>query len=233
MTSAHLTSNNLLCDNTFLCPRRLLSSPISSGLCSPQPWKATKLSLFQPPGVYKEPGMGQNYQSHLCCCIDNTSPRLAFTSTSTAASGCSTPRPEELVPVSPFSYPPRGLQLFHLQVNVTSKIVLAKCDFLLSLRSHFTSQERPCNCTFDFHSEVTSLLSSSHLGRLATVARVSFVAQSSCSCELDTAIRCHTSCCAGRPLWAWFCLWSSICYCHKVPHVLLDRVALYSFLSCL
>ena len=37
------------------------------------------------------------------------------------------------------------------------------------------------------------------------MARVSFVVQSSCSCELDTAIRCHTSCCAGRPLWAGFC----------------------------
>ena len=58
MTFAHLTSNSMLCDNTFLCPRRLFSSPISSWLCSPQPREATKLSLFQPPGVYKEPGMG-------------------------------------------------------------------------------------------------------------------------------------------------------------------------------
>ena len=31
------------------------------------------------------------------------------------------------------------------------------------------------------------------------------VAQSSCSCKLDTAIRCHTSCWIGRPLWAGFC----------------------------
>ena len=121
--------------------------------------------------------MGQNHQSHLCCCLDNTSPRLAFTSTSTAASGCSMPRPEELVPVSPCSCPPRGPRLFHSQVNFTSKIVLAKCDFWLSLRSHFTSQEcackvhfwlslrshftsqeHACKCTFDFHSEVTSPL---------------------------------------------------------------------------
>ena len=43
------------------------------------------------------------------------------------------------------------------------------------------------------------------------MARLSFVAQSSCSCKLDTAIRCHTSCCAGCPrtLWAWFCSWRS------------------------
>ena len=125
MTSAHLTSNNMLCDNTFLCPRRLFSSPISSCLCSPQCWEASKLSLFQPPGVYKEPGMGHIHQSHLCCCLDNTSPRLAFTSTSTAASGCSKPRPAELVPVPLCSCPPRGPQLFHSQVNCTSKSVFA------------------------------------------------------------------------------------------------------------
>ena len=183
--------------------------------------------------------MGPDYQSHFCYCLDNTSPRLAFTSTSIAASGCSMSRPEELVPVSPCLCPPRGPQLFYSQVNFTSKIVRAKCDFrlslrshftseersrkctfdfhsevtsplknelasalLLSLRSHFTSQVRACKCTFDFHSQVTSLRSSSHSGRLATVAWVSFVAQYSCSCELDTATRCHTSCCTGRPLWA-------------------------------
>ena len=82
--------------------------------------------------------MGQNRQSHLCCCLDNTSPRLAFTSTSAAASGCSMPRPEELVPVSLCSCPPRGPKLFHSQVN-------------------FTSQECACQGTFDFHSQVNSL----------------------------------------------------------------------------
>ena len=142
--------------------------------------------------------MGQDNQSHLCCCLDNTSPRLAFTSTSTAASGCSMSRPEELVPVSTCSCPPSGPQFFHSKVNFTSKIVLAKCDFDFHsevtsplknvLASELlTSQERTCKCTFDFHSQVTSLRFSSHSGRLASVARVSFVAQSSCSCELDTA----------------------------------------------
>ena len=113
MTFPHLTSNSMLCDNTYLCPRTLFSSPISSWLGSPQPREATQLSLFQPPGVYKEPGLSQNHQSHLCCHLDNTSTRLVFTSSSTAASGCSFPRPEELVPVSPCSCPPRGPQLFH------------------------------------------------------------------------------------------------------------------------
>ena len=92
MTFAHLTSNSMLCDSTFLCPGTLFSSPISSWLGSPQPKEATQLSLFQPPGVYKEPELGQNHQSHLCRCLDNTSPRPAFISTSTAASGCSMPR---------------------------------------------------------------------------------------------------------------------------------------------
>ena len=37
-----------------------------------------------------------------------------------------------------------------------------------------------------------------------------FVAQSSCSCEHDTATGCHTSCCAGHPLWCSFCSESAI-----------------------
>ena len=137
MTFAHLTSNSMLCDNTFLCPRTLFSSPISSWLGSPQPREATKLSLFQPPGVHKEPGLVQNHQSHLCCHIDNTSPRLAFTSTSTAASGCPFPRPEKLVLVSHCSCPLRRPQLFHLQVSLSS-------------------QERACQGTSDFHSQVNT-----------------------------------------------------------------------------
>ena len=83
--------------------------------------------------------MGQKHQYHLCCCLENTSPRLALTSTSAAATGCSIPTPEELVPVSPCSCLPRGLQLFHPQVN-------------------FTSQDRACQGTFNFHSQVTSPL---------------------------------------------------------------------------
>ena len=79
--------------------------------------------------------MGQNHQSHLCCCLNNTSPRLSFTSTSAAASGCSMPRPEELVPVSPCSCPPREPQLFHSQVNFTSKNVLASALFTFTRKS--------------------------------------------------------------------------------------------------
>ena len=127
------------------------------------------MSLFLPPGVHKEPELGQSYQSHLCCHLDNTSPRLAFTSTSTAASGCSIPRLVELVPVSPCSCPPRGLQLSHSQVNFTLKNVLANALVTFTQKSAsplkivvtsaplaFTrkstiSQDRACKCTVDFH----------------------------------------------------------------------------------
>ena len=173
MAFSHPTNNNMVYVSTFLCPRRLFSAPIGSWLYWPQPRKATKLSLFQPPGVYKEPEVGQNHQSHLCCCLDNTSPRLAFTSTSAAASVCSMPRPEEPVPVSPCSCPPRGPQLFHSQVNFTSQEHARKCSVDFHPQVNFTSQERARKCTVDFHSQVTSLLTSSHSGRLATVARFS------------------------------------------------------------
>ena len=124
MTFAHLTRNSMPCDNTFLCPRTLFSSPISSWLGSPQPRETAQLSLFQPPEVHKGPRLSPNHQSHLYCCLDNTSPRPAFTSTSTAAVGCSMPRVAELVPVSPCSCPPIGPQLFLSQVNSLSRSCL-------------------------------------------------------------------------------------------------------------
>ena len=238
MTFAHLTSNSMLCDNTFLCPRTLFSSLISSWLGSPLPREETKLSLFQPPGVYKEPGWGQNHQSHLYCCLNNTS---------TAASGCSMPRLAELVPVSPCSCPPRGLQLFHSQVNSLSRSCL-QVHFWLWIRCHLTSQERACKCTGDFHSQVTlplkivltsalltftpcqvtsqDVVASAPLtfthkslrcyhrpirDRLATVEWFSF---RGAVVLLLWAWHCHKVprvLCVERPLWAWFCLWGSIC----------------------
>ena len=131
------------------------------------------MSLFQPSGVHKEPGLGQIHQPHLCWHLDNTSPRIAFTSTSTAASECFLPRPAELVPVSPCSCPPRGPQRFHSQVSLAS-------------------QELACQGTLDFHLQVNTLknvlanalLTFTHKSlhcchrpirdRLATVARFPF-----------------------------------------------------------
>ena len=176
MTFAHLTSNSTQSNNTFLCPRTLFSSPISSSLGSPQPRETAQLSLFQPPEVYKGPRFSPNHQSHLYCCLDSTSPRIVFTSTSTAASGCSMSRPAEPLPVSPCSCPPRGPQLLPLAGQLTLKIVLAsalltftqKSPHLsrtclqmhqwLSLASQLHLSRRANKCTSDFHSQVTSPL---------------------------------------------------------------------------
>ena len=114
--------------------------------------------------------MGQNHKSSHCCCLDNTSPRLAFTSTSTAASGCSIPRPEELVPVSPCLCPPRGLQLFHFQVNFTFQECARKCTVDFHSQVNFTSQENSRKCTVDFHSQVN--FTSQESARKCTVAFV-------------------------------------------------------------
>ena len=176
--------------------------------------------------------MGQNPQYHPCCCLDNTSPRLAFTSTSAAASGCSMSRPEEPVPVSRCLFPPRGLQLLHSQVIFTSQERAHKCTLNFHLQVNFTSQNVLTNapliftcksthsqasarkCTLDFYSQVNlttqnvlanaplTFTRKSPLCRLHPIRKGSplwhgslMVVKSSCSSELDTAIRCHTSCC--------------------------------------
>ena len=96
------------------------------------------MSLFQLPEVYKQGKFSQIIQSHLCCCLDNTSPRPASASTSAAASGYSMPRPQELVP--------GRLACVHQE------------DHRLSLASQLTSQERARKCTIDFHLQVNSPL---------------------------------------------------------------------------
>ena len=167
------------------------------------------MSLFQPPGVHKEPELGQNHQSHLCCYLDNTSPRPA--STSAAASGLDVPCPEfEAVPVSPCLCPPRRLQTFTRKSPCLSRPA-RKCtvDFHsqashLSRRARkciveFHSQvshlsRRACKFTVDFHSQVTSLLNSPIREGSPLWHGSLFVAQSSCSCEPDTATTCHEFC---------------------------------------
>ena len=179
MTSAHLTSNSMLCGNTFVSQKTLQFSH-------------KHLTLFT---------------------TTQESNQIVTLPTSWSIYGAwNGPRSS----VSPLLLPRQHLSktflhlhlccfwMFHAQTCRACSCVA----LLMSTKrttSHFTSQECACKFTFYFHSQVTSLLSLSHSGRLATVARVSFVVQSSCSCELDTAIRCHTSCCAGHPLWAGFC----------------------------
>ena len=71
MTSIPLTSNNITCDNTFMHLRKLLRSPMGWRLKRPQLWETTILSLFQPPGVYKQPKFSQIILYRLCFCLDN------------------------------------------------------------------------------------------------------------------------------------------------------------------
>ena len=167
----------------------------------------TILSLFQLREVYKQGKFSQIIQSRLCNCLDNTSPRPASTSTSAPASGCSMPRLQEVVP---------GLQTFTRKSTHSSKMC-SQMHHCLSLASQLTPQERARKCTVDFHSQVTSLL-------LRPIREGSplwhgsvFVAQSSCSCELDTATRCHTSS-IERPLWAGFCFLRGAVSAQILPH---------------
>ena len=185
MTSAHLISNSTVCDNTFLCPRRLFSSPINSWLYWPQSREATNCQ-----------------SSNLLGYIRSLEWARIISLTSAAAS---TTPPQDL------PSPPPLLLLLDVPCPDLKSLFLCRLarvhqeDRSSCIRKSTHSQERACKCTFDFHSQVKSLLNPSQSGRLVTVAQTSFLAQSSCSCELDTATWCHTSCCAGRPLWAGLC----------------------------
>ena len=235
MGSAHLTSNGMLCDNTFLCPRTLFSSPISSWLSSPQPREATKLSLLQPPGVHKKPGLGQNHQSRLCCHLNSTSPWPASTSTSAAASECSIPRLREAVPVVTLLVSTKRTVDFHSQVKSPLK-TCSQMHHWLSLKSPINISRTflqvhcwlspICHLTADFsHS---GMLAHCWLGfaRGAVSARILPTVLQDCVALYTFLRHCGAVILllwawycllrphilhAGRPLWAWFCSWRSTC----------------------
>ena len=186
ITSAHLTSNSMICDNTFLCPRTLSSSPIISQLGSPQPREATQLSLFQPPLVHKEPRLGPNHQSHRCCCLDNTSPRPASTSTSAAASGCSIPRRRGRSGVALLVSTKRTADL-HLQVTLPLKTCSRVTIDFYSQVSHLSG--RACKCTVDFPSQVTSPLKTCLQAHCDFHSQVSHLSGRACKCTIDSLSR--------------------------------------------
>ena len=221
--------------------QNLFSSSIGCWLWWPRPRQATNLSLFQPPGVYKEPEI-----------------RQIISLTSAAASTT----PLEDLPSPPpllllLDVPCLNLKSLFLcrlarvhqedcssctRKSTHSQERACKCTIDFHSQVNFTSLERACKCTIDFYSQVNSLsrtclrmhhwislASQLHLSRtclqvhpwlsLASPLAAEFITfgkarhygtdlilmQSSCSCEVDTATRCHTSCCAGCPLWAGFC----------------------------
>ena len=226
---SHRTSNNMVCVSTFLCRRRLFSSSIGSWLWWPRPRQATNLSLFQPPGVYKKPEMGQIISLTLAAA--STTPLQDL------------PSPPPLLLLLDVPWPNlKCLFLCHLACvhqedcssctlkSTSPPRMCLQMPHWLSLARQLTSQEHARKCTVDFHSQVTSLLTSTYLGRLATVARfclcgavilllqawycyqvprillcrtptVGWVLLSSWhSIHSDTAYWCHTSCLTGCPI---------------------------------
>ena len=75
----------MLC--TFLCSCQLFSSPIDSRHLAPVLKGVLFLSHFQLHEVYKPPESSKIIQSSTCLHLDNTSPRLVSTSSSTTAPG--------------------------------------------------------------------------------------------------------------------------------------------------
>ena len=140
------------------------------------------MSLFQPPEVHKVPRWGLNYQSHLYCCLDNTSPRPASTSTSTsaAASGCSIPRRRLHSRVSLLVSTKRTAD-FHSQVILPLKMF---SQVTIDFHSQVDSPLKTCSrVTVDFHSQV------SHLSRPACKCTIDFPSQ--VTSHLKTCLQVH------------------------------------------
>ena len=175
---SHPTSNNMVCDCTFMCPRTLFSSPIGSWLWCPQCQEAATLSLFQLQWVYK-----QAYSGHIIS--------LASAAAST------TPPLQDLTSPSPLllllDVPCQDLKSLFLCYLAHAR---KEGRSLFHRKSHHLLKNVLANA-IDFPSQVTSLLTLSYSGRLATVARFS----------LRGAVILL--------LRAW--------YCYQVPCILLDR----------
>ena len=149
ITSEHLTSNSMLCDNTLLCHRTLFSSPMGSWLCSLQPGKQPSC-----------------HSSNLLRYLRSLDWAQLFSLVSTASSTpllqeltpplpllllLDVPCPDvEAVPVSSIVSTKRTAD-FHSQVSCTSKIVLVKQT--LDFHSQVNSR-RASKCTSQFHSQV-------------------------------------------------------------------------------
>ena len=192
-----------------------------SWLGSPQPMEATKLSFFQPPEVHKEPWLGPNHQSHLYCCLDNTSPRPASTSTSTAASGCSMPRRQGRSGVTLLVSTKRTADL-HSQVTLLLKMCSQVTVYFHYQVSHLSRHARKWPLSFTLKS-VTSQ-------DVLTSAPLTFTHKSlrcwNCPIRDRLATVAHLSFCVAVILlvWAW--------YCQLVPWVLcIERTLWAGFAS--
>ena len=134
--------------------------------------------------------MGPNYQSHLYCCLDNTSPRPASTSTSAAASGRSIPRRRGRSGVTLLVSTKRTADL-HLQVTLP-----------LRMCSHVTVH---------FHSQVKAPLKTCSRVTVDLHSQVSHLSGRACKCTVTFTLKSVTShdVLASAPL----------TFLHKSPHL--------------
>ena len=216
----------MLCDYTFMCPRRLFSSPMGSWLKCPRLQDTTFLSLFQLPEVYKQGKFSKIIS--LSSATASTTPLQDL------------PPPLPLLLDVPYldlkrlflchlACSPRGLQTFtrksthlsrcackytidfHSQVDSPLKTYLQMHRWL-SLASQLTSQNVLANALLTFTRKST------HLSRHACKCTIDFHSQ--VNAPLKTCLKMHlwlslTSHLIpfgpSRPPWAWFYSWHSTC----------------------
>ena len=207
----------MLCDNTFLHARRLFNSPISSWLSSSQSWEETKVSLFQHPEVHKEPGMGQNH---------SVSPLL--------------PPRQHLSKTCLHLHLYCCFWMFHAQTwracFCVYLLVSTKMTAALSLASQLTlkivlesalltftqKSLHLCKCTAVF----ISFRKAFHCGTAFSCGAVILLLRAWCCSQVPHILLRRT------PTVGLVLLCGAVS-AQILRHVLLDRVALYSFLSCL
>ena len=143
------------------------------------------MSLFQPPEVHKEPRLGPNYQSHLYCCLDNTSPRPASTSTSAAASGCSIPRRRGRSGVTLLVSTKRTADL-HSQVTLPLKMCSQVTIDFHSKVSHLSRRAHKLPLTFTLKSATSQNMLASAL--LTFIHKSPYLSRRACKCT----IYCHS-----------------------------------------
>ena len=211
MAFFHPTSNNTICDYTYMCPSKLFRSPISSWLWHPRSQEATTLYISRP--------IRARLFSIASASASTTPPPLqASTSPLPAAPGCSMPRWQELVPKIPHMCLLRDRELLLCKSACPATNVRTK----KAAGCYFTSP--PCTCLHrDFHC----------LQLLHRILWCSFLLL-----RAWTANWYHTSSRDWTPLWhGWHCLFvaqvpAQLCSFLLPGVTLLNKPLYYSLSSC-
>ena len=186
--------------------------------------------------------MGPNHQSHLFRYLDNTSPIPASTSTSAAASGCSMPRRRGRSGVALLVSTKRTADLhsqvtvdFHSQVSHLSTCLQVHCDFYSQVTHLSTCLQVHCN----FHSQVThlSMCLQVHCDFYSQVTHLSMCLQMHCDFHSQASHLAAVIVPLGTGLLLWHISFRGAVIllvtesARILSLILLDRVALYAFLS--